>query len=556
MNNKDKQVECDRRKDRSSKVKGRPDSVRRDTKKFEKSGRSGKEARRVAEAVDTIYRSEDNPVEFYNVFEQMFKDAGRIPFAVPVGARYNILRSGAPTNLQQGVRTVPGICEITWVPGIGWSQDNTSPINRSITRAMSYLRAYQKAARQYDGADMMMQMLALDSCLMWLEVAKRLYGTAFLFTPLNKYFAASVVNAQGFLYDDIKNKLAQIRSDINQFAASLEMYAVPKTQFFARHQWMCAGLYADSATTRAQLYIFRPQWFWQFDNTVTTGSQLTAQYFTPGVTWSQFYALGQGLLAAITGHADTDFISGDSLAAWGTDGILQATGMDENYRVYPSFSREVLSQIENAVFVDQVFTNNTGELVVPRITQNPAVNNGAIIFTPYARNADGNLGSILHLNEERRVNMHEDSVTTEAVMEATRLTVASSAFVDPTDPIGTTLVPIDYCGTEICVAMHLFGAPSDTFQSGVASVTNSVQVPFNAPGTTRDALQAIGVLSNFDWHPLFTTYQQVADGGDYLRTGDMWDADNVTALSLDDLAQLHDTALYSEFDVPTPKGIS
>lgn len=349
-----------------------------------KQGDLSKDIRRETEIINTAKRgrksdyelSTSNPYSpWYDRFPQFTKDAGTLAFGIPLGQ---------PITIPGGDKiTVPGVMALGFYPGIGYSADNMSPINRSVIRFYTYLRDIQKAAAKYDPADVMMYILTLDSAYMFYYMCRRAYGVANLFTPVNKYYPKVLLRAMGF-DDSITENLADFRMYINRFAISLGSYTIPEgIEFCSRHEWMCSGLYTDSDSTRAQTYVFVPEGFWKYNNTVETGSQLDFVAWLPQQndlstrhSLSDIMSIGNSLLNAIVGDQDTGNISGDIYSAFkGRTKKLMETA--ETLMILPAYDKTVLSQINNATLVGLYDASYT-----PVITQDPSINNGAIIYTP------------------------------------------------------------------------------------------------------------------------------------------------------------------------------
>lgn len=522
---------------------------------------SSKRGREVSEIEDTaIAESKSNPYSpWYDKYPYFTKDAGTIGFAKPVGE-----------NLQpeeQTFMSAPGLMRLLFYPTIGYSADRTSAINRSTIRFYTYLRTVMKSANRYDPADVMMHNMAVDSAYMYLALMKRAYRCANLFSPLNKYYPKYLMRLAGFDDETICKDLAAFRAYINRFALQIQAYVVPKDfEITARHMWMCEGLYLDSDTTRAQTFMFVPDGFWKFNNTVTTGSQLewvpwigaSADNLGPVTvhTLDQVMAIGDSLINAIVGDEDTGNISGDMVLVYGENGVRRAEELQDMSIILPVYDKTVLSQIENATLTGVFDPSYT-----PVITQDPSINNGAILFTP---KFTGSVSYITWTDETKYyvepifgnrtsfINMHDDTPDYKAVIEATRFKVACS---NPVSSLSTTEQAIqpDAFGADVIATMSI---ATFTNPAGVKLLTTSSNAIWDGTntGTPSQSMsvstQVLALNAAFDWSPDLWLYHITDDGAETELSFPAFDIDNIVPITFQQLSMMHEASMLSLLDVP------
>lgn len=375
-----------------------------------KSAQAGdKSQRRDEEIADTAAAmSRSNPISFYTKFSQFAEDAGRIAFSRPLGAVHPMDIRGFSSQMVAEA----GVMRIAFAPTVGVSSDFTSPLNRSSINFYARLRSTQKAFGDYDHQDLTMMMLAIDSAIMYHALGRRIYGTLMDMTPTNRYYPRAIIGAAGLSFPNSQKNIQDFRAFLNEFALQIEQYALPDNiALFARHSWMCEGLYVDSETTRAQTYMFVPTGFWKYNGTSDTGSQLDwVTYLNPGATAvtqytiDEFMEIGRSLINAMSNDADFAVMAGDLYAYYGGS-VLKLPYIEEKYTILPTYDKTVLSQIENAKICGPWASGYT-----PVISQNPTVNSGAIIFQPAVQCSTSALVTNV------RMNMHTDSPTPAEVM--------------------------------------------------------------------------------------------------------------------------------------------
>lgn len=514
-------------------------------------GRSTRNQRREEEAVDAIeatYRSKSNPYAWYANFPNFAKDVAQLAFGTPVGQPIYVNGNDYVANA--------GIMTLYFVPGPGLSEGPSSPLNRQATRFQSYLRSIQRAASSYDAADTMMYLLGIDSLYTYWAYLRRAYGVAQLFTPTNKYYPRRLLQAMGVDPDDIIFHLADFRAFINRYALNIGRFAMPKSfDLTQRHMWMANGIYVDSKSSRAQTYMFVPRVVWQWDNTVTTGSQLTLSDLTGADaqpllhTFDQLVQIAETLVSNFNNDDDTMNISGDLYRAFGPEGLLGVEETPSNYAVVPVYDETVLSQIENCTIVGEL-SNGATPSTTPAITQNPEVNNGAILFQPYAEAGMKQFGTSFWrnfavVNPRAMLNAHVDSPSPEWVMEATRLVAVSEGRISvgalenaKLSGFGTDLI------TDIRVCVTSLSNP----QSVQFLRTKTQTLWLDAASTATDvaeSLELAALFQQFDWAPMLYVYS-TTDGLHLMAA----DVDNFTSLSHDQLYNIHEAALLSVLDIP------
>lgn len=545
----------------------------KDVKKLKRQNRkkmtrrnSTKNQRRVKEVADTVERvgeSKDNPFEFYDKYPEYVKYAGTIPYGIPLGSPVDLNRPGTVGGLKADAYSfvIPGIMSIRYVMTPGVSTSKNSPINRAAVAWYTKLRQQQKASGSYDSQDLMIGMLACDSIYTYHDFMVRILGVANLYSVTNKYVPEGLLRAMGVDPVNIRSNIAQLWGYINKYAIDAQRYTIPSNFMLRRrHQWMTSGLYTDAPSRKAQTYMFLPDGYYYYDNTVRTGSQLSYYQWNFGgtevsdtaklATVNDLIQFGDFLLSGIVGDEDIGQICGDTLNAYGAENVFRVPMVAADYVVEASYSEEVLMQIENM----RCGQRPVLESLV--ITQDPSVNSGAILFRPSVSYAYEIQAVVTQHN--LLLNMHKDDPTYQDNVEATRLTL----MLDSVN-VSSKTAQVTSCGSEIPVNLLIW-------------VNNNVDKPsqFNWYPIEQDNAFAWrnksgagasfqdwvyncwqhSLLASFKWHPLCYWMAQNADGAVdnpailYLQNV-IGDLDNIAVLTYQQLSVMHDAALVSLVDV-------
>lgn len=522
--------------------------------------KNGRREKEILDTEDAVFRSKSNPFSpWYDKFPAFTADAARIAFSTPLGQYVPL---GASDTI-----VTPGVMALYYNMGVGVSLDNTSPINRSAMRFYTYLRSILKAAGKYDAADLMMYLMAVDSMYSFHSLMVRAYRTANLYSPTNQYYPRRLIQLMGF-DDSILDNLAAFRAYINKFALSLSPFWMPAGfEICSRHRWMNEGLYLDSESDRAQTYLFVPEGFWQYNNTVTTGSQLDFVPWMPQTgdisalashTLEGVISIGNALIGAVINDQDTGDITGDLYRAYGKDKMVQLSEVADLETVLPVYDPVVLSQIENSICTGRYAAGTV-------ISQNPSVNNGAIIFNPQFTRAytevTGTEGeSTFHTVgwfEGAVLNMHMTSPSPEAIMEATRLRPVLKTHLTTEGDDAPLTYTVDAMGADCIsrIGIARLNPYTPKAMKVLFSQTNGHLLQY---WTAQDGyylnsnrVELMALIENFDWHPLMyvATPNNVVGGVDDIIAVAA-DLDNFTSVSYEKMANMHEAGMLSLFDVP------
>lgn len=345
---------------------------RREYNKGFKAGRRGS-----AVPVDTG-ASKDNDPMWYGLNPQLLKDAGSFPFSrvagYPIPWQKGKLNSGSGYLSEDSKTRTPGILVLRTGHALGSNRDSgdpSSPINVAIQSLYAYTRKANSGAANYDPNAMAAYVLSLSDAYAFYSWLVRAYGVINNYSATNRYYPEALVRAMGLNFTALKSSLADFRMLINQIAYQLQSRKLPKSiMYTTRHIWMYENIYTDSNsdTGKQQIYLFNPIGFLMLNE---KANPMTLELTSPGGVPSGFsnvkgaivpigqpassgYALSDltnyanRILSPIMASQDFGIISGDLSKAFGDGEMMNVLGIAETYRVTPTYSAEVLSQIENS----------------------------------------------------------------------------------------------------------------------------------------------------------------------------------------------------------------
>lgn len=514
-------------KNNKNKYKGKRNNKRAtNSKKFA----NVKSASREDIANDSIRdESPNNDASWYNSSNQLVIDACSIGFATPLGL---------PLDAHGFKTDVPGIMRLDYVPSIGLSQNNVSPINMAAQSIYSYVNYANSRNTSYDRTDMMLFLIAMDSAYSYLSHLKRIYGLARLYSATNRYLPNSLLSAMNVNPFSVTNNLNDLRAYINTYAAKLGSFFVPASfTYLQRHAWMNYNVFSDSDKPfKSQLYFYYQQAYYKYNE--TTSEQGTTLIYTPLPTtimdFDDLTKFGENLLAPLSNSQDVGIMGSDMLKAFGENGLIKMNTIDSDFIVDIAYSPEVLTQIQNTIAVGDISVTQH----LADITQDNKT--GTILQTLKAQSSvNGCNNAAIKGVSNYFLNMPMVNPSPDNVMVATRNMswVSSDLLV--------------HSGSEVVTNMKVFNTPDKPAQNinviTSSIVTNSVEA--DAFTAYADIIRSV---VPFNMHPRIIVGAVIGSGGDAyaINNSILCDYENYTPLPVVDLQKMHEVALLSMFAVP------
>lgn len=551
---------------RSNNAKGNKfsDSKNYKGKKFEKKGNP-----KDTNYEEDHYKTVDNDLTWYSKNMQLLFDSANINYPYPVGSKMSLSYVPSGSSAQSSALNyyLPGITQIGWRPAVGVSTDEASAVNIAARNVYSFMRQANSGAKNYDSNDLMLYLLAMDSCYAFHAFLIRIYGVLRNTAPTVRYLPEALTCACGGNYTDLTAHLADLRYYINFFGARLGAMAVPNNMYyFTRHRWMSANVYADEASSKPQLYVFVPQGFMQFGYDTDGAGELTYKALgvvptatttfpglPQGLTFEELRAYGEALLAPIIGNEDFNIMSGDVLKAYSSN-IVAIPTITEDYITGYAYSPEVLEQIHNLQCYNTTWNDETW-----KISQDATKR--FLVFHPACDQAV--------TMPEVVIDSKSDIPTPGDTMILSRL--ISFLKVDPGAIEITTY--LDSCGSEVVTAMFEYQFSADKSDGLEGKLSGRSYYTINQVTATINSQNGNATINAGFWNQLVNGLGTGSSDRAPLRTwivnpnvlvpgssGNTWSSvtafritgqkNNLTKVSRDAIDRMHQTALLSLFNVP------
>lgn len=556
------------REESESKMDVKAKGVKQTTTNGRRGRKGNKNAKRASNPVDSGAQPHirgTNDYRWYAYNDQLLRDTCSVGFNYPTG--YNLpdalARSNANWAQVAGALRIPGIISINLVPTYGISNDQNSPINVAARQVYNFIRAENSGHANYDAVDYMMYLLAVDSVFSFYAFLMRIYGIVTHYTFFDAYSPDAIIMSMGVNPNDIRENFAQFRAFINLYAAKMGTLLVPKSfNIFLRHAQMYGNVYKDSDSSRAQLYLYNPECFYEYNPTGSgTGATLDTVVMRdtifPNVqpaaqhSFNDLQNIGNVLLSAAT---DEDFIimAGDTLKAFGSENLWKQEDIDEQFKLEPIFDFTWLTQIQNAMSLDRVGGFQTAADNKYKLEQViPGGNLSPWIKTTFELSSADNLYQPWWDHEALMVSPFE--VPTQGdIIESSRLLFTADYG---TDSGGNHICTITSCGSEIASNFQLFtqvGTGGARHLHCYNLSSHSVVPTSSNLSTALDGLVRTRILLDcFNMHPtifVIRDNENVTDPNDlsrYTLLGVATDLDNYAVVSKETISRMHELALLS-----------
>lgn len=538
-----------------------------------KSGRKGKRggSRTFKQRETPKNYSKTNDPTWYSLNPELLDRSTRLQFGTPTGHIVDLTGRFGEKVKDTGSATMatPGIAILTYAHGLGKCTGQSNAVQSSMFDLYASVRKGQTSYATYDPEDYMMYLLAINEVYIFYSMLSRAYGLLNTYNVESMYLPRALIQDLGFDFDDLARNKLQLANLLDSIAAQINVFAVPNVlNYMVRQYWLPSQVYSDAATTKHQLYAFRPAYYRVWNEMNDKGSKLVTKTYPwigskgniasayTRLTVQKCQEIATEMITALQNSQDVGVMSANVRQAYG-DNLWNLAAFDENYQLIPLSDYNVLAQIENATL-----SGPAVQLSDFDISQDPTLNASQIIYNPRFRAISGTImgdnGVPVHANggDSRLFNRvlvaHTDSTDESFIMEASRFVIGGySSERDVVDLV---------YGTETLAGITIYSSMDNTtppvnmgalFTSDSTAAMNTVGV-LTPRSDAAAGMQFMLEAYKFDWFPrMYLGTLEGAEGSEYWHLQPMLDLDNFSVVTKTDLEQLHYVAILSMFNVKT-----
>lgn len=378
-----------------------------------------------------------NDVSWYNKYPELSKISGLVNEFKPLGLTYdwNKNRTTGVTGQHWMIPNFPGIMTLMWIPTPGVSTSPTDPINVSMSKFFTYMRLKNFSTSVYDPVDVAFYFLAMDSIFAMYTYMCMVYTQLRTYSFVNTYTPKAIASAMNVDFEDIMNHLDNLLFYINTVKERLSVIRVPKSiDYIARHMHMSQHIFKDADIDKAQMYLFVPQYLYQYDaQTPSLNAVPVGQNSTP-LTFENLKTTMDGMLQAILPDEDMNIIAAD-IQKYVESDYWTVNSLDWSTMESPIYDPGMLWQIHNADIFP--YANASGL----NITQHTDSNINTIVYwNPTFYTPEYGVESL------RVIDSKVNSPTSEEIIESSRLKFTCRIDTVDSTNFGCSLIS---CGSEI-----------------------------------------------------------------------------------------------------------
>ena len=479
-----------------------------------------------------------NDPSWYCVDEAIGKDVASIPYNVFAGSPViNRTPPAGGVSLVAQLPTIPGVAVIKYLPVPGLSISGSSAINVASRAIYSWVRHANSGHANYEHADLMIYILAMDQIYTLLLELRRIYDIAMTYSAVNRYVGDGLLQALGCMPATVRSNLAQIRYYYNLMVAKIQALCIPNVlDYFKRHALLASTVLGDSDSVRGQFYLYQCSDVFKFEPYENqTGGSLKCG--GRGITWGNITTAINTInhmIDNLVSNEDINIMSGDILKAYGEENLYRLTKLPEDETIEIIYDEGMLNAIENLTIINNA--NLQGHLEI-------AQTNGALIYGPKfvgetlsegLQSFDSASNLYTFGVNDIYINSHKEQPDWKDNLEFTPTT---SCLIKLDDTANYFLS----CGSELIVKLRLCYFEEDHTMS-FTDITSSCLS--DAVGMAR----IISVLNYFDWHPIMYLYEVESSlPNAYKYVAPIFDAKTFTRISPETVHRFKESMLMGLF---------
>jgi hypothetical protein len=456
---------------KSNKVKGGSNSLPQYGKKGHKPRRRFERSEVCLDEIQT------NDISYWNKTSG-FNDVTKFNWDLIVGHKRNIkdiFSERIGSYIESSLfYNPPQVMSINFVMGPGFASSVDDPVNRALAHVMAKIRASLSTSNiGFETADLGILFAATSSIAAIIGYAKRVLESYTVWRDRNYVYPRALISAMGCNYTDIAN-------NINKYAAMLNsaidrynnMSLLDCFDIYDRQYSMCHNIFADEDSQFGQLYIFKPENYYVYDDT-STPNKAVSNTFDPE-SFNDILSIIERALSSWYNSSDLYQINGTLLRAFRDAPKQYIPHYNIDDIITPVVDRAFLMQIMNCSIDGEMLDRDTLD-----ITQEPTTQN-YVIWTPKGEpvvNRYSARSSVL-------LRLFEEDVSNEDNMELTRLINMPIVVKDEDTDMYYDL--FENSGSEIVTSIQIytFDATVGTFSPVRVSTfdSNELTVPFDDNG--------------------------------------------------------------------------
>ncbi len=340
-----------------------------------------------------------NDPEWYIPTDKIAQDSAALSYEFYAGTDYEMKKSdwrlqNHVFNLSSNTVSAPGIAIYKYIPVYGTSNKVTSTLNQTANALYKIVRKANSGAKNYEPADMMLYIMALDQVYLMLHEARRIMQMVNEYYFNNKLIPEKLIQALGYDHKHIMDNQATIRAKLNTLISWANSYAIPKDfNIYARRAILATNIFVDDSDKMTQFFVPESDGYFILDErALSTGgcliyvakSDIAGKFTATGCVMNtadlnnvgasevrnqlkmmDFLDFIEQAIGNLSASQDVNVISGDILKAYTESQVYTIKEFSMDERINVAHDTTILEQFKNSIVLD-----------VPGATLDYTVSNG------------------------------------------------------------------------------------------------------------------------------------------------------------------------------------
>lgn len=449
---------------------------------FPKSGKTGSNP-----------QSGSNYVSYFNRIPGLNSNAANISFYNPVGLAVGDNFFGGIS----GLKIVPGIMRIGFVPGPGYASSRNDAANVAAKGVLAYMTSNIGRSYTYDPQDFAQMLFAYESCILHLVKLSRAIGISELVSDENRYIPEDLLYAIGF---EKLDDLPKAKWNFNYFANQLNKINFP--DLFTNYKWhtkLLSKVIRDSDNLKSQLYVLDSEGYYIY--TEKEGKCKFTKY-PKTMDLAAWITIMDSMLQPLIESETVGHMSSDIKSAF-KDNLYRLPMIENQYLTPIDKDDDLLELIHNITLNGPLVTSNSLEgVLTSSLDISQDITTSSLIWRPkYAVTGTDNVNR-LHtgIAVAAVLDMKNDNPTQDSILLATRGKTTIRDVSQDSFEI--------FCGTEFFTNATIYiRRPAEATPTPITTDT------WTSMSLWSNFAKLITVYDVFDWSPRVMITEKEYSGG-------------------------------------------
>lgn len=384
----------------------------------------------------------DNDPSWYIPEPMVMDQASRMSFSNFIGVDVELDPNGSIPSLNRAILKPGALMQVFTNPCPGYTtfdDAKNAAVNQQAFRLYARLSSINAKNTLYTPNDVTTIILALGELIKLFAIAQRAYGLLWTYNVRNRLMPANMVNLSGIDVGVLSQNAADYLTTLNTLIVEANRIPFPSNiEYFKHSANMYSGVYQDSESSMAELYMPLPYSTWELEeDLILEGTVLKTKVLFADPAVSDFVPMDPFEFLDIIRNMITKLLTSNSYnlvysdimnlaTKEGNVSILKFVPVAPEYSVMPTYDREWLLKMNNATIVGVPLLTADQAAPTEHTNSNDVLPDKDIMSMVYA--PQWTRSQMPDLALQKIINFYNDAPTLEERVIATRLMMGSGMY--------------------------------------------------------------------------------------------------------------------------------